>query len=91
VRLLRLHFVEKAPVSKVCEEAGIAPTQFYRWQKDYYEKGSSAFESSIGRRRNDSLHEEQVRRLKEKLQRKDEVLSELMEEYVALKKSLGGT
>ena len=91
VRLPRLHLVEKEPVSKVCDEAGIAPTQFYRWQKELFEKGASAFESQVGRRRNDAAHEERFRRLQEKLQRKDEVLSELMEEYVALKKSLGET
>ena len=80
LRLMRLHFVEKEPVSKVCDEAGIAPTQFYRWQKDFFEKGAVAFETRLGRQRNEVAHEDEVRRLKVKLQRKDEVLSEVMED-----------
>lgn len=91
VRLLRLHFVEKQAVSKLCEEFKISPTQFYRWQKEFFEKGAAAFESQLGRRCNTQEIQKRVIQLEEKLRRKDEVLSELMEEYVAVKKSLGAT
>ncbi|MDT9201379.1 transposase, partial [Limnospira sp. PMC 1042.18] len=45
VRILRLHLVERMPISEVCEKEGIHPTMFYQWQKIFFEKGTAAFES----------------------------------------------
>lgn len=88
VRLLRRHLVEKVPVSQVCEEAGIQPTQFYRWQQTFFENGAAAFDRPNGRPKV-SAHEKRIAFLESKIQRKDEVLAELMEEHVTLKKNLG--
>ena len=33
VRLLRLHLVEKVPVSDICDSHGFNPNVFYRWQQ----------------------------------------------------------
>jgi transposase len=30
---LRRHVLEKEPISKLCDELGLQPTVFYRWQK----------------------------------------------------------
>ena len=88
VKLLRRHLVEKVPVSQVCEESGIQPTQFYRWQQIFFENGTAAFDRlNEGR---SSAQEDRISFLESRIQRKDEVLAELMEEHVALKKSLGG-
>ncbi len=94
VAILRRHLVEKVPVSDLCEEHGIHPTLFYRWQKDWFEQGALVFDAPRGRARNGRREDAGAKRivaLEEKLRRKDEVLSELMEEYVVLKKSLGET
>lgn len=32
-RLLRRHLIEKVPVSKICEEAQLAPSMFHRWEE----------------------------------------------------------
>ena len=87
VTVLRRHLVEKIPVSQVCEEAGIQPTQFYRWQQIFFENGTAAFERQS--KSETSAREQRIAFLESKLHRKDEVLAELMEEHVALKKSLG--
>jgi transposase len=87
VALLRRHLVEKVPVSEVCEEAGVQPTQFYQWQKQFFENGAAAFERN-GKPRVDKA-QERIAALEAKLRRKDEVLGELMEEHVALKKERG--
>jgi transposase-like protein len=87
VRVLKRHLVDKVAVSAVCEEAGIAPAQFYQWQKQLFENGAAAFERSGPKPRPKEW--ERVQKLEAKLQRKDAVLAELMEEHVALKKSLG--
>jgi len=44
VAILRRHFLEKVPVSTLCEEHGLNPTVFYRWQKELFENGAAAFE-----------------------------------------------
>lgn len=87
VAILRRHFIEKVPVSALCDEYKIKPSVFYHWQKVFFENGESAF----GPRQDngDRKYREKIDRLEQKLKKKDEVLGELMEEHVALKKSLG--
>jgi len=34
VAILRRHLLDKIPVSNLCEENGLPPTVFYRWQKE---------------------------------------------------------
>ena len=60
---------------------------FYRWQKQFFENGAAAFESR--RRRAGDAKDRRITLLEQKLQRKHEVLSELMEEHIKLKKELG--
>ena len=89
VAVLRRHLVEKVPVSDLCQELGLHPSLFYHWLKELFEHATAAFEP---RSRADKQQEAQQRRiaaLEEKLKAKNEVLAELMEEQVALKKSLG--
>lgn len=86
--ILRRHLVDGVPVSDLCDELGLQPTVFYRWQKTLFENGTSLFEKrSNGKRQ--QAEERRIQALEAKLRRKNEVLSELMEEHVALKKSLG--
>ncbi len=35
IKILRLHLLEKLPISEVCEKHQITPTQFYQWQKTF--------------------------------------------------------
>lgn len=88
VKALRRHLVEKVPISDLCEELGVQPTQFYRWQQTFFENGPLTFERSGGRSKTSS-EAQRIAFLESKIRRKDEVLAELMEEHVALKKSLG--
>jgi hypothetical protein len=61
---------------------------FYNWQRTFFENGAKAFEGT-GNGRGESKSEKQVEALESRLQRKHEVLSELMEEHIRLKKSWG--
>ena len=87
VSILRRHLVDQVPVSDLCDEYGIHPTMFYKWQQVFFERGAAAFEC----RQNqvEKLLEQKVASLEAKLGQKNEVLSELLEEHVLLKKSLG--
>jgi len=90
VAVLREHFLDKVPVSQVCDKHGLNPTVFYRWQKEFFEKGAMVFEGQ-GERPGRQAKELEARNqvLQAKLVRKDEVIAELMEDHVRLKKSLG--
>ncbi len=88
VAILRESLLGNVPVSDVCEKHGLHPTLFYRWQKQFFDNGALAFERQDGRQ--EARQERKIGELEAKVQRKNEVLSELMEEHVALKKTLGG-
>ena len=46
VAILRRHLLEQEPVSKLCDELGLQPTVFYRWQKEFFENGAAAFQAN---------------------------------------------
>jgi transposase len=90
VAILKRVLMDRAEVSKVCEEAGCCPSQVYRWQKEFFDQGAGVFQRSNG---SDDKRVRQLaakaEALEAKLRRKDEVLSELMEEHLRTKKALG--
>jgi transposase-like protein len=87
VAILRLHLLEHSTISDLCDRHGIHPTMFYRWQKEFFENAAAAFEPRARRTGDD--RDRRIAHLEQKLQRKHEVLSELMEEHIKLKKGLG--
>jgi transposase len=89
VSILRKHLLEKVPVSDLCDQHGLHPTVFHRWLKEFFENGALAFQKEKDSRTKNL--EKKVAKLEGKLSQKNEVLSELMEEHVNLKKSFGET
>jgi transposase len=89
VAVLKRHLLDKVPDSQLCEETGLQPTVFYRWQKEFFENGAAAFESKERPARQVAEKQKRIEFLEKKVQTKDEVLAELMAEHVALRKSLG--
>ena len=87
VVILRRHLLDQEPISKLCNEYGLQPTIFYRWQKEFFENGAAAFLTKA--RASRQPEQERIGYLEKKIQTKDEVLAELMAEHIALKKSLG--
>ncbi len=87
ITILRRRLLDQVAVSDLCDEYGIQPSVFYRWQQQLFENGAAAFGPQPKGPKNPLTQKVSV--LEEKLTRKNEVLSELMEEYVKLKKALG--
>ena len=87
IKILRQHLLDKTPISEVCEKHQITPTQFYQWQKTFFENGAMAFAKSSARAA--SQAGQRLAALENKLQRKDEVIAEIMAEHILLKKELG--
>lgn len=86
VIILKRHLLEGAPVSSLCEEYNLQPTVFYKWQQQFFENAVLAFSTD---KKSNIKEKKRILKLEEKLQRKNEVLSELMEEHVKLKNELG--
>jgi len=90
--LLKRHHIDKVPVSQLCEEAGgLQPSVFYHWQRELFERAPHVLgTAAVGR---PSTREQELERkvaaLEAKLARKDQVIAEISEEYVELKKELG--
>lgn len=85
VAIVKRHLVDGVPVSDLCDEHQILATQFYQWQKQLFEGGAAAFERK-SKPAGPSPAERQVEQLQAKLAAKNEVIAELMEECVSLKK-----
>jgi transposase len=89
VAILKRHLIDKVPVSNLCDELQLYPNQFYAWLKDFFENGHAAFDNGRKAKSVEDAKDKKIEQLQAKLQRKNEVLSELMEEHTLLKKSLG--
>ena len=88
--ILKRYLVDKVPISDLCDEYGIKPNQIYAWQKILLENLEAAFHPVAKRATHKlSAQEEKIARLENKLQQKNEVISELMEENLRAKKSIG--
>ena len=91
---LRRHLSDKIPVSDLCEELGIQPSVFYTWQRQLLENMTAALEDGRQHRRSGTteLDREQKKNeaLESKLLRKNDVISELSQELVELKKKSRG-
>ena len=89
VAILKRHLLDKVPISDLCDELGLYPNQLYGWLKEFFENGHAAFDNGRKSKAELDANSQKIEKLEAKLQRKDSVLAELMEEHVLLKKSLG--
>ena len=91
VAILRRHLNDRVPVSDLCDEYQLSPTLFYLWQKQFFENGTAAFDNPGKRHKaQQDAKDRKIAALEDKLRVKNDVLAELMEEHVQLKKELGG-
>jgi len=88
--ILKRYLVDKVPMSDLCDEYGLKPNQIYAWQKILFDNAPAVFQPVAKREaKRLSTQEEEVVRLRAKLVQKNEVISELMEENIRAKKSIG--
>jgi transposase-like protein len=89
--MVRRHFVDKVPVSDLCDEYNIQPSLFYLWQRQALENLEKAIEAPGDREsaRRQAEQERKIAALEAKVARKDSIIAEISEEFVSLKKSLG--
>ncbi len=87
--VVRRHLADKIPVSDLADELDVQPTLIHLWVKHVLDHAAAAFERPAGNRRADDAKDRRITQLEEKLVKKNEVVAELMEAHVQLKKELG--
>ena len=80
------HLVDKTPVSDLCDEFGLQPTQIYAWQKQLAANAALAFQTPRQSIRQDGAKDRKIIALEAKILLKNEVVAELLQEHVQLKK-----
>jgi transposase len=80
----------REPVSNLADEFGVQPSQIHTWVKQVLDQAERAFEHTTGRPpRIEQVKDRKIEHLQAKLAQKNEVIAELMEDHVKLKKELG--
>jgi transposase len=88
--ILKRHLVEGVPISDLCDQHGLQPSQIYYWQAQLFEHGAGVFDRKGGRPTGaENAKDRKIAHLEAKLAQKNEVISELMEENVREKKLNG--
>ena len=93
LRIVKAHLIDGIPVSKLCEQYQINPSLLYLWLKILFDRGSLAFERPNDRKTGPtaSRHmEEKIATLDLKVGAQQEVIGEIMGEWVSLKKKSSG-
>ena len=85
VSILREHLENHVSVADICEKHRIHPNQFYQWKKLFFENAAELFakKKSKNHRDNDQAQFEA------KLRDRNEVIAELLQENLKLKKLSG--
>jgi putative transposase len=85
VKILREVLEDGKPVSQAAEQYGIHPNNVMKWRKQLIEQGVQIFQI----KRTDisgKAEERNVAALEDRIKQKDEIIAELAEELLALKK-----
>lgn len=93
IKILKAHLQGKQPISELSEAHGISPKNVYLWQNQLFTNGAMVFERKNDRRTGEGAakrSEARIKELEDKLRQKNEVISELMEEFLKAKKLNGG-
>lgn len=88
VIILREHIENQVPLSELSERYGIHVNLLYRWKKKLFEGALETFSQKHVQRNQAQSHK--ISRLEARMSDKDRLISELVEENIALKKSLNG-
>lgn len=88
-QIVRRHLAGKEAVSDLAEELGVQPSLIHGWINQVLAQVERAFDRPSGKRRLEEAKERKIAFLEGKLANKNEVIAELMQEHVQLKKELG--
>jgi len=85
VKILREVLEDGKQISQVAENYGLSPNNIFKWRKQLFEEGLQTFQV----KRPDisgKADERKITALEDRIKQKDEIIAELAEELLALKK-----
>ncbi len=85
VVILREHFEKNISIPDICEKYRIHPNMMYRWKKELFEGAIETFSQKRVRK----SEKNKTVKLEERLKNRNEVIAELLEENLKLKKFNG--
>ncbi len=88
MKILREHLENNVPISDISEKYGISVNVIYSWKKALFENGAVIFNKQSDKEL--KKNEAKINMLEEKLQNKDSLISEIIEDNIRLKKKLSG-
>ena len=87
--IVRRHLAGKEAVSDLADEFGVQPSLIHNWVNQVLAQAERALDRPSSKRRLEEAQERKIAFLEGKLANKNEVIAELMQEHVELKKELG--
>ena len=85
VAILREHIEKNISIPDICEKYRIHPNMMYRWKKELFEGAIETFSQKRVRK----SEKNKAVKLEERLKNRNEVIAELLEENLKLKKFNG--
>lgn len=84
VAIIREQLEKNISVPDICEKYRVHPNQYYKWKKELFENASEIFAA-----RKSGKKDNKVEKLERLLRDRNEVIAELMQENLKLKKESG--
>jgi len=88
VIILRELLENQVPISQLAEKYQVHTNDIYNWKKKLFEQAEEAFSSK--QKPNFSVQNEKQQKLELKLKQKDEIIAELVQENIMIKKNIDG-
>lgn len=86
-KIIKEQMTTKTSISDICKKYDIVPSQFYKWQEKFLSGALESFKKS-----DDGPTKAELRKIEEqekKIQRMQSAITEIIQENIELKKSLG--
>jgi len=90
VLILRELFEDKVPISEIVEKYKVHVNDIYNWRKKLFESATIIFENGKPKNTKPDQLQTKVTALEEKLKKRDEAISYLVQDNIVLKKSIDG-
>jgi len=89
-QLLRELLDNQESMSVLSEKYHVHPNDIYRWKKQLFEGAASILVNKKTLKKPSIVEREKIQKLEEKLRYKDQIITELVEDNISLKKSING-
>ena len=88
--ILRELLENQIPISQLADKYQVHVNDIYRWKKQLFEGATLTLKSKAGKSKLSSPLGKKIELLEKKLKMRDEVISEIVQENIELKKNING-